>query len=58
MTGSGVWAQLLRQRFHKACARLDLQRERRALDLSLFRAPEDGGSAAPSAAAPQQGSLF
>ena len=26
MTGQGVWAQLLRQRFEKACARLGLNR--------------------------------
>ena len=28
MTGEGVWAELLRQRFEKACARLGLNRER------------------------------
>jgi hypothetical protein len=39
MTGEGVWAQLLRQRFHKACASLGLNRERTALDLSRFRPP-------------------
>jgi DNA repair photolyase len=39
MTGQGVWAQLLRQRFHKACDRLALNRERIALDLSAFRPP-------------------
>jgi hypothetical protein len=44
MKGSGVWAQLLAQRFTKACARLGLNRERRELDLSLFR---------PSALSPQ-----
>lgn len=37
MTGSGVWAQLLRQRFHKASARLGLQRARVELDLTQFR---------------------
>jgi DNA repair photolyase len=42
MTGQGVWAQLLRQRFDKACARLGLNRERRALDLSRFRPPRQG----------------
>ena len=47
MTGDGVWAKLLRQRFEKACARLGLNRERHALDLTKFRPP-------PSA----QGSLF
>jgi len=49
MTGQGVWAQLLRQRFHKACERLGLNRERVALDLSAFR---------PPAAQAGQGSLF
>ncbi len=37
MKGSGVWAQLLSQRFAKACARLGLNRERRSLDLTQFR---------------------
>jgi DNA repair photolyase len=37
MTGQGVWAQLLRQRFHKACHKLGLNRERVELDLSRFR---------------------
>lgn len=53
MTGQGVWAQLLRQRFHKACARLGLNRAREELDLTQFRR----GAAAP-AAAPAQGTLF
>jgi DNA repair photolyase len=39
MTGQGVWAQLLRQRFHKACVRLGLNRDRIELDLSQFRPP-------------------
>jgi DNA repair photolyase len=39
MTGQGVWAQLLRQRFDKACARLGLNRERVELDLSKFQPP-------------------
>ena len=39
MTGQGVWAQLLRQRFEKACARLGLNRQRIELDLSRFRPP-------------------
>ncbi len=39
MTGQGVWAQLLRQRFRKACARLGLNGERFELDLSQFRPP-------------------
>ena len=43
MTGQGVWAQLLRQRFEKACTSLGLNRERVELDLSLFR-PAGWGS--------------
>lgn len=39
MTGEGVWAQLLQQRFRKAVARLGLDREREALDVSRFRPP-------------------
>ncbi len=39
MTGQGLWAQLVRQRFQKACARLGLNRVRHELDLSQFRPP-------------------
>jgi len=49
MTGTGTWAQLVRQRFEKACARLGLNRERHELDLTHFRPPE---------ANPAQGRLF
>jgi DNA repair photolyase len=51
MTGQGVWADLLRQRFVKTCDRLGLRRARVALDLSQFRPPADHGTAL-------QGSLF
>ena len=37
MTGQGVWAELLRQRFKKACSRLGFNRERVELDLTQFR---------------------
>ena len=53
MTGSGIWAQLLRQRFHKASAKLGLQRTRVELDLSQFRR-----SVSQQAMASAQGSLF
>ncbi len=53
MTGQGVWAQLVRQRFTKACARLGLNRERFELDLSAFRRPV-GGALESS----HQGNLF
>lgn len=36
MKGSGVWAELIAQRFHKACARLGLNRVRHALDIAQF----------------------
>jgi DNA repair photolyase len=49
MTGSGVWAALIRQRFEKAAARLGLNRERAELDLSQFRRPS---------ARPGQATLF
>jgi DNA repair photolyase len=39
MTGQGLWAQLVRQRFEKACARLGLNRQRHELDVSQFRPP-------------------
>ena len=39
MSGQGVWAQLLSQRFELATKRLGLNRERAVLDLSLFRRP-------------------
>jgi DNA repair photolyase len=52
MKGQGVWAELLRQRFEKACARLGYRREREPLDLSRFRPPSrDSRDAA-------QGQLF
>ncbi len=37
MKGSGLWADLLRQRFAKACRTLGLNRERHGLDLGQFR---------------------
>ena len=37
MKGHGLWADLISQRFHKACARYGLNRERTALDLTQFR---------------------
>ena len=39
MTGQGLWAELLRQRVHKACQRLGLSRRRVELDLTRFRRP-------------------
>ena len=39
MTGEGIWADLIRQRFMKATARLGFNRERISLDFSQFRPP-------------------
>ncbi len=53
MTGSGIWAQLLRQRFHKAADRLGLARARVELDLTQFRSARR-----QAAVASAQASLF
>jgi DNA repair photolyase len=39
MTGQGPWAELLRQRVRKACARSGLNQQRVAFDFSQFRPP-------------------
>ncbi|KQU76026.1 radical SAM protein [Rhizobacter sp. Root16D2] len=39
MKGEGVWAELISQRFHKACARHGMNRVRTDLDLTQFRKP-------------------
>jgi len=39
MSGQGVWAELLAQRFRMAAARLGLNRERVELDVTQFRKP-------------------
>jgi DNA repair photolyase len=44
MKGQGSWAELLKQRFEKACMRLGLNQERwRELDRSLFKPPSKHG---------------
>ena len=48
MKGSGLWADLIRQRFEKATKRIGFQSDRTTLDLSAFRPPGAAG----------QGSLF
>ncbi|MDI1271227.1 MAG: PA0069 family radical SAM protein [Polaromonas sp.] len=48
MKGSGLWADLIKQRFEKTCHRLGLNRQRVELDLSQFRPQPVSG----------QGSLF
>jgi len=52
MTGQGIWARLLSQRFQMATQRLGLRGERITLDLSQFRRP------AKSPEPATQGSLF
>ncbi|MFZ4287400.1 PA0069 family radical SAM protein [Variovorax sp. HJSM1_2] len=37
MKGKGLWADLIRQRFEKTCAKLGLNRQRSETDLSRFR---------------------
>jgi DNA repair photolyase len=39
MTGEGIWAQLIQQRFKKAAARYGMNRERIELDLTKFQKP-------------------
>jgi DNA repair photolyase len=46
MTGHGVWAELIRQRFESAIRRLKLPHEKAPLDLAAFRRP---GAAAQAA---------
>jgi DNA repair photolyase len=46
MTGRGVWADLLRQRFDKATARLGMNRHSEALDLTQFSRPARSGDQA------------
>jgi DNA repair photolyase len=48
MKGSGLWAELIRQRFDKATRRLGFNQERIPMDLEAFRPPGAAG----------QGSLF
>ncbi|HYW57350.1 MAG TPA: PA0069 family radical SAM protein [Polaromonas sp.] len=43
MKGSGLWSDLVRQRFQKACQRFGFNRERIELDVSQFRAPSVSG---------------
>ncbi|MEL4179940.1 PA0069 family radical SAM protein [Roseateles sp. PN1] len=51
MRGVGLWADLMHQRMKKACARLGLNRERFALDLTQFQRPQ----ALPGTSVQEQG---
>ena len=57
-TGTGVWAELLRQRFEKAAARFGLSRDRVELDLTQFRKPLPLPSPLTSGHRHGQGDLF
>jgi DNA repair photolyase len=57
MTGQGLWADLIRQRFEKACARLGLNKQRVELDLTRFIRPS-APSADVAVQLPVQRSLF
>lgn len=46
MKGEGIWADLIGQRFRKACDRLGFNRERVALDAGAFRPPSAQGQQA------------
>ena len=57
MRGTGTWAQLLRDRFDLAAARLGFNRQRLEMDMTTFVRPEPPARAA-IAADDRQGSLF
>ena len=50
MKGEGVFAQLIAQRFAKACARLGLNQRHYGLETSLFRAPAKAAASGPQMA--------
>ncbi|CAG2143351.1 PA0069 family radical SAM protein [Cupriavidus plantarum] len=58
MRGSGIWADLMRQRFYKAADKLGFRYDRYGLDTTLFRPPARAPRAKPGAANDTQGSLF
>ncbi|MEG0976417.1 MAG: PA0069 family radical SAM protein [Comamonas sp.] len=60
MKGSGLWADLVRQRFTRACVRLGYGRERVALDWTPFAAWQRRQAQLPTSLGqePQQPSLF
>lgn len=58
MRGTGIWADLMRQRFYKAAERLGYGYDRYNLDTSLFRPPEIAPRGKARAEDDPQGSLF
>jgi hypothetical protein len=45
MKGSGLWSELIRQRFEKTASRIGFNRQRVELDLSRFVPPSASGQA-------------
>jgi len=59
MRGTGVWAEMLRDRFNLAVNRLGFNRERATMDMTQFVRPAPRNAAASREAdAAGQGSLF
>jgi len=58
MRGTGIWADLMRQRFYKAADRLGFRYDRYGLDTSQFRPPAAPAAAPRAHADDGQGSLF
>jgi DNA repair photolyase len=58
MTGEGIWAQLLRQRFDKTTRRLGLSQTRIALDLTQFKRTAFVQALSTTVAPSSQASLF
>jgi len=54
MTGQGIWADLVQQRFERAARALGLNRERHELDLTAFRRPAGASARTASRAAPKR----
>ena len=58
MKGQGLWADLVRQRFTRACERLGFGRERTVLDWARFEAWQRQQQPAAARPGPQQTELF
>jgi DNA repair photolyase len=58
MTGEGIWAQLLRQRFDKTARRLGLSQTRIALDLTQFKRAAPAQTVSAVVTPSPQASLF
>ena len=58
MRGTGLWAQMLRDRFDRAVARLGFNRERIAMDMTQFVRPAPQARTRAAEADNRQGNLF